>query len=137
MQRILVIDDDPSVTSFLQRGLKLAGFDAKAAGEGAEGLTLLESYCPDLLILDRVMVGMSGLEVLGAVYTLQPNLPVIMLTGRDAIKDENLRVSAYLVKPVAFDVLVDTVKSLLPASESRPKRGKNSAGANGRSEAES
>jgi two-component system response regulator MprA len=113
MRRILVIDDDPSVLSFLRRGLKLAGFEIKTASQGAEGLELLQEFEPHLVILDRMLVGMGSPEVLDRLRQTCPELPVIMLTGRDAEAGEEIPVDAYLIKPVAFDTLMETVGRLL------------------------
>ncbi|MER3484053.1 MAG: hypothetical protein C4332_13770 [Meiothermus sp.] len=114
MHRILVIDDDPSVGSFLRRGLKLEGYTVEVVSEGPAGLAQLRKFRPDLVILDQVLVGMSGLEVLEKLRQAAPELPVIMFSGRDEM-EEAIGVDAYLVKPVAFDVLIATVRRLLPS----------------------
>lgn len=75
MQRILVIDDDPAVTSVLKRGLSYEGFAVDTAKSGAEGLTLEREQSADLVILDVMMPGLDGSEALrrlrGAGYVLR------------------------------------------------------------------
>lgn len=64
MQRILVIDDDPAITSVLKRSLAYEGFAVDTAPSGAEGLAIARERYPDLVILDIMMPGLDGLEVL-------------------------------------------------------------------------
>ncbi|MER3443791.1 MAG: response regulator [Armatimonadota bacterium] len=115
MHRILVIDDDPSVCSFLRRGLMLAGFTVQTAADGPAGLEALERFAPHLVILDRKMGGMSGPEVLARLRERCPRLPVIMLTGRvpEDSEDDGLGVEAYLIKPVEFQELLGTIGALI------------------------
>lgn len=115
MPRILVIDDDPGVVSFLRRGLSLEGFEVQAAEEGPQALELFERFPPDLVLLDRRMTGMGGLEVLARIRALRPEVPVVILSGSDPEPGEPARlgVQAYLLKPVQFDTLVATLRSLL------------------------
>ena len=117
MQRILVIDDDPAITSVLKRGLAYEGFAAESADSGTEGLTKLREKPADLLILDITMPGMDGLEVLRRVRSADPQLPVLFLTARDAPTDQVLGLESgaddYVVKPFTFDVLLARVHALL------------------------
>ncbi len=84
MQRILVIDDDPAVTSLLKRGLSYENFVVDVAPSGQEGLNTAREHYPDLVILDVMMPGMDGLEVLRRLRAADSQLPVLMLTGKDA-----------------------------------------------------
>ena len=93
MQRILAIDDDPSVTSLLKRGLAYEGYAVDSAASGEAGLSLAREHAPDLVVLDIMMPGMSGLEVLQRLRAADARLPVIMLTAKDAPADQ--------VRPVA------------------------------------
>jgi two-component system, OmpR family, response regulator MprA len=117
MQRILVIDDDPAVTSVLKRGLSYAGFAPVAASSGAEGLAAARERPPDLVILDVMMPGLDGFEVLRRLRTAEPQLPVLFLTAKDTATDEvkGLESGAddYVVKPFTFDVLLARVHALL------------------------
>lgn len=117
MERILVIDDDPSVTSAVRRGLRYEGFAVEIAISGAEGLALLREQPFDLLILDVMMPGIDGFEVLRRVRAGDDHLPVLFLTAKDAPADQvrGLQSGAddYVVKPFTFDVLLARVHALL------------------------
>jgi DNA-binding response OmpR family regulator len=117
MQRILAIDDDPSVTSLLKRGLAYEGYLVDIAGTGIAGLALAREHAPDLVVLDIMMPGMNGLEVLQRLRAADARLPVIMLTAKDAPADQvqGLESGAddYVVKPFTFEVLLARVRALL------------------------
>ena len=121
MQRILVIDDDPAVTSILRRGLSYEGFAVDTASGGAEGLEIARERPPDLVILDIMMPGMDGLEVLSRLRAADEGLPVLFLTAKDAPADQiqGLQRGAddYVVKPFVFGVLLARVQALLRRSE--------------------
>ncbi len=117
MQRILVIDDDPAVNSLLKRGLSYEGFAVETAQSGAEGLAIARDRPSDLVILDVMMPGLNGFEVLQRLRAADENLPVLMLTARDAPADQvqGLESGAddYVVKPFTFEVLLARVHALL------------------------
>ncbi len=121
MQRTLVIDDDPSITRVLKRGLSYEGFTVDTAGSGGEGLALAREHYPDLVILDVMMPGMNGLEVLHRLRAADPHLPVMLLTAKDAPADQVLGLEQgaddYVVKPFTFAVLVARARALLRRSE--------------------
>jgi len=117
MQRILVIDDDPAVTSLLKRGLSYEGFAVDTAGSGEVGLATARERPPVLVILDIMMPGLSGLDVLKRLRAADPRLPVLLLTAKDAPADQvqGLESGAddYVVKPFTFEVLLARVRALL------------------------
>ena len=117
MQRILVIDDDPAVSSVLKRGLAYEGFAVKTASSGTEGLALEREHPSDLVILDVMMPGLNGFDVLERLRAADEQLPVLMLTARDAPADQvqGLESGAddYVVKPFTFEVLLARVHALL------------------------
>jgi DNA-binding response OmpR family regulator len=117
MQHIVVIDDDPAVTSVLKRGLSYEGFAVVSAHDGAEGLTTLREHPADLVILDLMMPGMDGFEVLRRIRAAEDSLPVLLLTAKDAPPDQvrGLESGAddYVTKPFTFEVLVARVRALL------------------------
>jgi DNA-binding response OmpR family regulator len=117
MHRILVIDDDPAVTSLLKRGLSYEGFAVDTAKSGVEGLTIARERPSDLVILDVMMPGLGGFEVLQRLRAADEHLPVLMLTARDAPADQvqGLESGAddYVIKPFTFEVLLARVHSLL------------------------
>ena len=121
MQRILVIDDDPAVTSVLKRGLSYEGFAVDTAGSGEEGLATARDRPPDLVILDVMMPGLDGLEVLRRLRAADPQIPILMLTARDAPADQVAGLGQgaddYVVKPFAFEVLVARVRASLRRRE--------------------
>jgi len=126
VQRILVIDDDPGVTSVLKRGLSYEGFAVDAASSGEQGLAIARDRAPDLVILDIMMPGIDGLEVLRRLRASDPSLPVLMLTAKDAAADQvqglDQGADDYVVKPFTFEVLVARLRALLRRQETeRPE----------------
>jgi len=121
MKRILVIDDDPAVTSTLRRGLAFEGFTVDTAESGHQGLALARDRAPDLVILDLMLPGLDGFQVLERLRSGDANLPVLMLTARDEPQDQvrGLEQGAddYVVKPFTFEVLSARVKALLRRRE--------------------
>ncbi len=121
MQRVLVIDDDPTITGVLKRGLAYEGYRVDTAGTGPQGLTVARDHTPDLVILDLMLPGLDGFEVLTRLRNADESLPVIMLTARDAPADQvkGLESGAddYVVKPFTFAVLAARVKALLRRRE--------------------
>jgi DNA-binding response OmpR family regulator len=122
MQRVLVVDDDPSITSVLKRGLSYAGFAVDTAGSGAEGLDIARERPPDVAVLDIMLPGLSGFEVLERLRRADAQLPVLMLTGKDAPSDQvaGLERGAddYVTKPFTFEVLAARIRALLRRRES-------------------
>jgi len=117
MQRVLVVDDDPSVRNFLKRGLAYEGFAVDLAESGEAGLKMARERQPDFVILDLMMPGIDGLEVLRRLRAVDEQLPVIMLTAKDTPEDQikGLETGAddYVVKPVSFEVLLARIRALL------------------------
>ncbi len=120
MNRILVIDDDTSIRKFLKRGLSYEGFAVTLAESGEDGLVRAREHYPDLVILDWLMPGMDGIEVLEKLRLADTALPIIMLTAKDTPQDQikGLTKGAddYVTKPISFDVLLARVRSLLRRS---------------------
>ncbi len=117
MQRVLVIDDDPAITSALKRGLAYQGFAVDTALSGSEGLALALAQPPDAVLLDVMMPVMDGYEVLHRLRAADEQLPVLMVTAKDAPTDQvqGLERGAddYIVKPFALEVLVARIRALL------------------------
>src|SRR6476469_2168129 len=118
--RILVIDDDPNITSFLKRALSYEGYAVETASSGAEGLTRALEQTPDLVVLDVMMPGLDGYEVAGRLRAGAPQ-PILMLTARDAIPDRVRGLDSgaddYLVKPFSLEELLARVRALLRRTE--------------------
>ncbi|HSR93226.1 MAG TPA: response regulator transcription factor, partial [Solirubrobacterales bacterium] len=114
---ILVVEDETTIADFLTRGLEAAGYGVATAPDGVEGERLALGGGFDLVILDRMLPGRDGIEVLAAIRQAKPSLPVILLTAKGEIADrvEGLDRGAtdYMTKPFAFDELVARVRAHL------------------------
>lgn len=121
MQHILVIDDDPAVTSLLKRGLSYEGFAVATAHSGEEGLVQAREQAADLIILDVMMPDLDGYDVLSRLRAAGEHLPVLMLTGKDAPADQVQGLDAgaddYVTKLFPFEVLLARIRSLLRRQE--------------------
>lgn len=117
--RILIVDDEPSVVELVHYHIKLHGFDADTAFDGNEAVKKLERASYDLLILDQMLPGMSGIEVLKAVRSKKEtaNLPVLMLTAKsdesDVVLALNFGADDYMSKPFRVHEMIARVKALL------------------------
>ena len=120
-ERILVVDDDSSVTSVLKRGLGYEGYTVDVASTGKEGMEIARQRSPDLVILDIMMPGINGLEVCRRLRSVDEKLPILMLTAKDAVSDQVLGLETgaddYIVKPFVFEVLLARVRALLRRRE--------------------
>jgi two-component system, OmpR family, response regulator len=114
---ILVVEDEEAIADFLARGLTAEGFTVRVAADGIEGQRLALKAGVDLVILDRMLPGREGIEVLAAIREAKPALPVILLTARDEVGDrvEGLEAGAtdYVVKPFSFEELLARVRAHL------------------------
>ena len=114
---ILVVDDDAGLRRALRRVLSSHGFDVEVAAGGDEALAQLRARPYDLVVLDVMMPGSDGIEVCESLRAGGDELPVLMLTARDAIRDRVAGLEAgaddYLVKPFANEELVARVRALL------------------------
>lgn len=120
--RILVVDDEPSISGFIRRGLIFEGYAVETVADGREALKQVRDNPPDLLLLDLMLPGIDGIEICRRIRSAEeaeglPPLPVLMLTARDAVSDRVIGLEAgaddYLVKPFAFEELVARVRALL------------------------
>lgn len=115
--QILVIEDEPAIADFLQRGLEAEGYAVTCTGDGVEGEALAKVNDVGLVILDRLLPGREGLEVLRAIRAVKPRLPVVLLTARDQVEDKveglNTGATDYVTKPFSFDELVARVRAHL------------------------
>ncbi len=114
--RILVVDDDPEIQSFLKRGLAYEGYTVDLAADGHQALEKALQTPPDLVILDVMMPGLDGLEVAKRLRA-GGDVPVLLLTARGATADKIAGLDAgaddYLVKPFALDELLARVRAHL------------------------
>lgn len=121
---ILIVEDESAIADFLQRGLSREGFTVQAAADGAEGERLALDHAFDLVVLDRMLPGRDGLEMLAAIRRSKPALPVIVLTARAEVADrvEGLDQGAtdYVTKPFSFEELAARVRAHLRQADSEP-----------------
>jgi DNA-binding response OmpR family regulator len=115
--RILLVEDESKVARFIERGLSADCFAVDTAADGNSGLDLARAYPYDLIILDLMLPGVSGTEILRQLRRKDTNVPVLVLSARDRVSDKvghmELGADDYLTKPFAFAELLVRVKALL------------------------
>jgi two-component system copper resistance phosphate regulon response regulator CusR len=115
--RILIVEDEPKLAAAIKEGLESEIYEVRLARTGEEGFFLVHSERFDLLILDVMLPGRSGLEILRQLRAENFRIPILLLTARDSVDDrvEGLDTGAddYLVKPFAFPELQARVRALL------------------------
>jgi two-component system, OmpR family, copper resistance phosphate regulon response regulator CusR len=115
--RILVVEDEPKVASFLQKGLTEQSYTVDVAHDGLEGETMALQHTYDLVVLDVMLPKKSGLEVCNVLRKTYPQLPILLLTalddGQDVVTGLNRGADDYLTKPFTFDVLLARLRALL------------------------
>jgi len=120
MVTILIVDDDRKLLKMLRRTLTYEGFHVVTASDGHEALAQVETHRPDVIVLDRLMPGLDGIEVTNRLRAARDETMILMLTARDAIEDrvEGLESGAddYLVKPFAPAELLARIHALLRRS---------------------
>jgi DNA-binding response OmpR family regulator len=125
-KRILIIEDDAAIRRGLVDALEFSGYGVLQAAEGDAGLRLALRATYDLLLLDLILPGPSGFDILQAVREARPTLPVIILTarGEEADRVRGLRLGAddYVVKPFSVRELLARVEAVLRRSPERPNR---------------
>jgi two-component system, OmpR family, copper resistance phosphate regulon response regulator CusR len=129
---ILVVEDEPKLANALRQGLEDEEYRVSVAKSGEEGFYLLHSDQFDLLMLDVMLPGRSGFEILARVRQNGIRIPVLLLTARDSIEDRVHGLDAgaddYLVKPFAFPELLARVRALLRRGGQEERPGAMSVG---------
>ena len=112
--KILLVDDEEEFVTTLAERLGLRGFETQIATDGEGALNLFEAESPHLVVLDLMMPGIGGLEVLKQIKKQNPRMPVILLTGHGSTAEgiEGMRLGAfdYLMKPINIDDLIQVME---------------------------
>ncbi len=115
--KILVVEDEQAIADFVQRGLEAEGYAVSCVHDGVEGEARALSGEFDLVVLDLMLPGRPGLDVLGAVRRTHPALPVIVLTAKGEVEDKvaglDRGATDYISKPFAFDELAARIRAHL------------------------
>lgn len=118
--RILVVEDDEKIASFLMQGLKEVGYTADAVKTGEEGLRLFETKLFDAAVVDIMLPGMDGLEMLETLRKRGNRTPILILSARRSVDDRVLGLQKggddYLVKPFSFAELLARLQALIRRS---------------------
>ena len=117
VHNLLVVEDEPAIADFLERGLSAEGYAVSTAADGIGGERIAKSGEVDLVILDLMLPGRDGTEVLAEIRRARPHLPVIVLTARSEVDSKvgalNLGATDYVTKPFSFEELAARVRAHL------------------------
>jgi len=114
MSNILIVEDEARISSFVEKGLRSAGYACSVSADGAEALALAQTGQFDLILLDIGLPTLSGYEILRRLRADDQTTPVIMLTARDSVEDTVVSLDSgandYLAKPYKFDELLARIR---------------------------
>ena len=126
MFKVLVVEDDPNLRQLMSVFLRRNGFEVMRAQDGEEALSLLETAMPDLIVCDIMMPRMDGFALTGDLRQAYPELPILMVTAREALEDKRKAFSVgtddYMVKPIELDELLLRINALLRRSRIATER---------------
>jgi DNA-binding response OmpR family regulator len=115
--RILIVEDDPAIARFLERGLAAHGHRSVNVDNGQDGVMMATDESVDFVLLDIMLPGMNGQEVLKRIRARRPGLPILMLTARDELRDKVSALDSgaddYLTKPFDLDELLARMRALV------------------------
>jgi len=115
--RLLVVDDEPTIVELLSASLRFAGFEVATATNGREALETARTFRPDLLVLDVMMPGLDGFDVVKRLRGDGRRVPVVFLTARDATEDRitglTLGGDDYVAKPFSLDEVIARIRAVL------------------------
>jgi DNA-binding response OmpR family regulator len=114
MSNILIVEDEPRISSFVEKGLRAAGYACSVSADGAEALALAQTGQFDLILLDIGLPTLDGYEILRRLRVDDQTTPVIMLTARNSVEDTVVSLDSgandYLAKPYKFDELLARIR---------------------------
>jgi DNA-binding response OmpR family regulator len=120
MAKILLIEDNPELAAGVRYNLEIEGYDVRVAEDGPAGVEVAQSFAPDLIILDLMLPGMDGFQVLRALRQRGVGIPVLVLTARgeetDKVRAFRLDADQYVTKPFGLLELLERVRILLRRS---------------------
>jgi two-component system OmpR family response regulator len=115
--RVLVVDDESTLTELLSMALRYEGWDVRAAGDGRGAVKLAKEFDPDAVVLDVMLPDLDGLAVLRRLREQAPRVPVLFLTARDSVEDRIAGLTAggddYVTKPFSLEEVVTRLRGLL------------------------
>jgi two-component system OmpR family response regulator len=115
--RVLIVEDDPGIARFLERGLAAHGHRALTANNGQDGVQMATDESVDFILLDIMLPGMDGQEVLRRIRARRPGVPVLMLTARGEVQDKISALDGgaddYLTKPFDLEELLARMRALV------------------------
>ncbi|ASN50990.1 response regulator transcription factor [Sinomonas sp. R1AF57] len=118
--RALVVDDEPSLADLMSMGLRMAGWSVQIAGDGPAAVAAARDFRPDVLVLDVMMPGFDGVEVLGRIRQFMPEVPALFLTAKDAVEDRITGLAAggddYVTKPFSMEEVMLRLHRLVQRS---------------------
>ncbi len=124
--RLLVVEDDANIVELLSASLRYAGFEVATAPDGQQALRVAREFRPDLMVLDVMMPGIDGFEVVRRLTPEGNRCPVLFLTARDAVEDKitGLTVGGddYVTKPFSLDEVLARIRAVLRRSRRRRDR---------------
>jgi two-component system OmpR family response regulator len=115
--RVLVVDDEPTLTELLSMALRYEGWEVRAAGAGAEAVRMAREFRPDAVVLDVMLPDFDGLEVLRRLRADDDDVPVLFLTAKDAVEERIAGLTAggddYVTKPFSLEEVVARLRGLI------------------------
>jgi two-component system OmpR family response regulator len=114
---VLVVDDEAVLAEMVSMALRYEGWEVTTAGDGSSAITVARTHRPDVVVLDVMLPDMSGLDVLRKLREQNPQLPVLLLTAKDAVEDRIAGLTAggddYVTKPFSIEEVVLRLRALL------------------------
>ena len=124
--RVLVVDDEPSLTDLLSMALRYEGWEIRTAGDGAGALKAAREFRPDAVVLDVMLPDVDGLELLRRLRADTPDIPILFLTARDAVEDRIAGLTAggddYVTKPFSLEEVVARLRGLIRRTKAADAR---------------